>query len=466
MRLGRGERNAIVRGRRRLGTLAVAGSVASGLGAVKAGVVQGAPALTALAPAKAAAAAAAPTVVREDVAQRTERSRTWLLSNGSRRTELSATPVHYRVGTAWQPVDSTLITRGTALGPKAGPVGISIPKAIETAPVKVAQGTESVAFQLRGAAARVTTSRSTARFIGARPGVEVRYEAKASSVKETLLLSSAAAGRTPFAFDLTPSTGMVPRLTSGGSVEITAGPGRRTFTIAAPWMRDARGVTSRGARYTLAKVATGRYRLTLALDQAWLQKAGRAFPVQVDPTTSVGRNVVCELRSGASANVEACSTNAAPVWVGRSGTTAYRALADFTSDTLGANVPREAIVRRATVTARYLDRMGDLPTRSVDVHELSRSFSGNASWSKATSAQAWTTPGGDVVAERDSRTALPATSKGATVSFPATRIVQGWLDGSVPQRGVMLKAADEALGHVDVLDDLRLVVDWNARTGR
>lgn len=136
--------------------------------------------------------AAGARVVREVEGDRTEGSRTFVLSDGSRKTELYPDAINYRDSNGeLQPIDNTLVRQSDgALTNKANPLSIKLPKTLSGDAVKVAHAGRSVTFKLRGAKAEASVHGAEATFKDALPGVAVVFEAKRRSLKETLILAS------------------------------------------------------------------------------------------------------------------------------------------------------------------------------------------------------------------------------------------------------------------------------------
>ena len=81
-------------------------------------------------------------------------------------------------------------------------------------------------------------------------------------------------------------------------------------------------------------------------------------------------------------------------------------------------------------------------TGVLDVHALTRSFSETtATWNRASSATAWTTPGGDYTAAASSVTGV--TDNPGWQSWTTTGIVQGWLADPATNHGLLVKMRDE-----------------------
>jgi RHS repeat-associated protein len=82
-------------------------------------------------------------------------------------------------------------------------------------------------------------------------------------------------------------------------------------------------------------------------------------------------------------------------------------------------------------------------TGQLDVHALTRSFSETtATWNRASSATAWTTPGGDYTPAAAS-SVTGVTDNPGWQSWTTTGIVQGWLADPTTNHGLLVKMRDE-----------------------
>ncbi len=263
-------------------------------------------------PVRAAAVGPAPEVP----ALRTEFSRTRRLAGGVLETTLSATPLHFRdTGGRWRAIDNRLERQPDgAFEVAANDVDVSIPDSA-TGEVRFGDDDETVAFSLVGAApASVDVTGGIAEYAEVRDDTDVAYEVDGRVLKETLTLTSADAPAI-HRFDVD-ADGLQPRLGENGDVSFVDGDGRQRLGFQAPWMKDAAGDISRGARYELERVG-GRDRVVLRLDADWLDDPVRKFPVVVDPTVYSGWEHVCEIRSGARSNTTGCDGALSESWVGR-----------------------------------------------------------------------------------------------------------------------------------------------------
>ncbi|WP_436532489.1 LamG-like jellyroll fold domain-containing protein [Actinoplanes sp. HUAS TT8] len=127
------------------------------------------------------------------------------------------------------------------------------------------------------------------------PSVDVELRTLTSSVKETLVLKSAASAR-EFVFPLT-LQGLTPRLNTSGELELLDNDGAVALLVPRPFMEDSSPVDAMGDRkksydvgYELVQV-DGKPALKVAVGDTWLDDPARVWPVRVDPTVYTGKTL-------------------------------------------------------------------------------------------------------------------------------------------------------------------------------
>ena len=235
---------------------------------------------------------ASPTVVREDVAKRTEYSSTYLLSNGSYRAVLSEVPVHFKDASgAWQSINPALVPAGNfgSYETAAAPVSVSVQNATATqAPVTLTSGSHEVSLSLLGASEENGLALGESdTFAGVAPATNETYTATGDGLEETLSLLSAAAPTT-FTYRIA-HPGLSMAQEPDGDWGLYA-PGATTpsFELGCLTVSDAsRDAASMpafcdGARQVVTPGA-GASTVTITIPRAWLSDPARAWPVTVDP---------------------------------------------------------------------------------------------------------------------------------------------------------------------------------------
>ncbi|MDQ1500885.1 MAG: hypothetical protein QOI86_4225 [Actinomycetota bacterium] len=255
-----------------------------------------------------------PTAIAEVVEQETAKTRVFRNDDGSLTIDESATPVNHKgKDGAWVPIDNTLrpvtrpgwvatsgndwtvgfgpLSQGLELSTTAGTVSVipAFPNGTAsgaTAPAVVSPQGEVGPFTAQDRLTRrAVPAPSNVTYKAAQPGVDLRYEVRATGVKEEIVLANRAAG-SQFAFDV---TGAELALREDGGIALGGKIGD-LFSIPAPavFRADGSDVTEEsGARYAIDRAARGASatRLTVSIDPEWLaQQDGASFPLVIDPT--------------------------------------------------------------------------------------------------------------------------------------------------------------------------------------
>jgi len=262
-----------------------------------------------------------------------------------------------------------------------------LPAVLGGKPVRLEAGCRSIAFALRDARGTAEVSGSAASYADALAGVSVRYDAQAQGVKESLVLANARAARS-FAFDVTASAGLTPRLRAG-VIELRDAEGVVRFTMAAPYLQDAKGKRSHRVKYALKRAPRG-WTVTVSAEDRWLDDPDRAWPVVLDPTVYPGVISRCILDQ-----TQPTTNLCALPYVG-AGSATVGALSQTPSllrfDVQSA-IPADAEILQGTMITKLRSQQTTTP-KTVFAHPVTRDWSG-PTWNNATSATAWTAAGGD-----------------------------------------------------------------------
>ncbi|MBP2322765.1 RHS repeat-associated protein [Kibdelosporangium banguiense] len=228
-----------------------------------------------------------PKLSREVPEARGASHRTYDNPDGSRSTEFSVDPVHYRKPDgSWAPVGTKLTPAdGGGWRNTADAVNLRLAEWADARDVATIglDAEHAISFGLNGATH--TAGRAdgdTVTYPGALAETDLRLQAKAGSVKEILVLRSPKAPRS-FVFPLHLS-GLSASM-AGGKVVLTDSSGKPRGVIPPGFMNDTgqRPATSTGVRYELVKAGDAPA-LQVTLDSAWLDAPERVYPVEVDPT--------------------------------------------------------------------------------------------------------------------------------------------------------------------------------------
>lgn len=391
---------------------------------------------------------------------RTENSRTYRRPDGSMQARISTTPLNYRDASgAWKPIDNELRTLPNgSLENRASSFKVRLP-AKAAGDVRVAHDGHTLGFSLAGAGEVAPDhDGAEATFADAIPHVDVEYEIRGTSLKETLALDSSAAPATyTFALDA-PDLQAVAE--PSGGVAFRDASGHERFRFGAPWMQDAAGTLSRDAEYVVIEVG-GVQSVELRLDKTWLEDPERQYPVRVDPTVGGEPQRGCQLISGSQANVSECSEEPW-TWIGRYEEELYRSL--VTIPPLEEIIEPETLVTDASLNF-WFDEQTEEDPADIDLYGVTRASDGNATWNRATSSTAWSTPGGDLMVAAESAQTLAPEHIEVLTGMGATRLAQGWVDGADSVREMVIKAAHEEVEHADLIGAFEIIIDYRYRTG-
>lgn len=374
-------------------------------------------------------------------ALRTRNSRTFTSPQGGRVARVYASAVNYRdQHGGWQSIDNNLRRSGAVFRNRANQYRAALPADLSKGPIRVEEGDDWVAFHLRGARGRGIAKGDALSFADAVKGVDVRYESRSDSLKESLVLAGPRSQRR-FVFDLSMSRGMRPHLRKGGDVALVDRHHKVRMALAAPSMDDAEGTHSAAIRYGLQRI-DHRWRLTLAPHGSWLRQSKRAWPVTIDPQVVPAATGDCTLSSN-QANVSLCADPTLQVGnplTGISPTDPPQRRAIVKFDVAGA-VPAGADVQAAAVNLFFASETKP-SAQAVGAYRITRANSNAATWNTADGVTPWTTPGGDIAGTVDCDPCPVLGGSGAQpgsfVALGVRRMVDDWSKGITPNYGMLL----------------------------
>jgi RHS repeat-associated protein len=388
---------------------------------------------------------------------RTTKSRTFAAPDGTYVTRTYPVPVNFRDGRGrFQPIDNKLVpvgaaghAHGFAFENAANAYKSFLPENLGS-PVLVSAHGSWVSFRTVGADAGASASGSTGTYSGALPGVDAAYMATNDSLKETLTLADANA-RSSFDYLVHASRDLRPRRLRNGSIAFANRHGRVIYALPAPFVYDKAQHADKASYDAVSQRLTRTHdgwRLRIAVKRSWLDAKSRQFPVTVDPTISYientadtrlhqsGANLDCYVRDGDGANNNLCGGT--QILVGWDGLTQRRSMLRFDVQN---SLPKGIHILDAELGLYLLDT-DNASSATVNLNRITRSgWTGGATWNKYDGTNAWTTAGGDF----DSTVAASNTvtdTVGWFKWFPR-QLVQGWIDGSIQNNGVVVKEATE-----------------------
>ncbi|HZA01467.1 MAG TPA: DNRLRE domain-containing protein, partial [Hyphomicrobiaceae bacterium] len=421
---------------------------------------------------------------KEIPSMRSGNSRTMATSNGY-VTDIFAGPINFKdsKGT-WQPIDDTLVAAGVsgyAAKNRANEYTALLPASL-TAPIRLILPSGTIEIGLVGASGAPTIKVNVATYANALPGATVAYEVQPESLKESITLVSALSPSL-FTYSLTLPANWSAKSNVRGGIDLKDSKGQLQAALVPPTMTDAARQT--GPVAMSLSTTSGLLTITVNADVKWLRGAGRKFPVVIDPTiwtqTYYFLGQDCDL-SSANPNTNLCSSYqyaGSTDFVGFNGADVDRAMYLFP---ILAGSP---IYDHTVPNANILDAELDLTLHSaqpsavpISIYPVTQSWSDTgATWNKADSTHAWTTPGGTVGAAISTLNVGPALSMYAFTGI--TQTIQNWVNGAAANYGLMIRAANESQGGTTVefnnqkfdtadVDDAgnpHLHVRWNAWGG-
>jgi RHS repeat-associated protein len=296
-------------------SLAVSGVV--GVGSVLVAASASAPAATPAAAGVAAAAPSAPaapaveTYARPDLASaqlaarllrhrvevtglEQEKSTTYVNTDGSLTSDLTATPTREQVNGAWQPVDTTLQVTPAGIAPRVAKIqstfsagGVASLYSVRTS------GTTSVSAAWPTKLPAPTLSGNVATYSNVQPGVDVVVTAGITGFDVSVVLKSRPTVAPVFQLPLTTVGGLGTARSSDGSLTFTDTSGKPLLLSGAPLTFDSSAITHPGTAArsgvsadTFGQVG-GKPTLTISPDASFLENPATVYPVTIDPPVNL-----------------------------------------------------------------------------------------------------------------------------------------------------------------------------------
>jgi RHS repeat-associated protein len=398
--------------------------------------------------------------VKELPGRSTATSNTYLLSDGSLETRLFQVPVNYRDEDGdWQPIDQTLQQSpdGSVVNGDNG-FDLHLPADLDQAPAKVSIGEDWVSeMPIAIGIAPAEVDEGVATYEAAGGAAELAFSGLSNGLKENIVLVDPSAPST-FHFQLDASEGVAPKLAEDGSVGFESAEGDLVASMPAPVMVDDAGSLAppEAVTYILEADSEGSWHLTVAADPEWLADPDRAWPVTIDPSVTIPAPALdCGIANQGFSETSFCGTSGWPILGVKA---AYKSSgADEFARTLLrfnlASIPKTASLTSATIGLYSLKTATNVT--KVDLYDVNQSWNQDATWKYFEShhnvSGEWKNPGGDFGKYMPTPTGLTTAERGGSQpgwwNFSSSNLswlVQRWLDGGVPNNGVLLKLAEES----------------------
>ncbi|MFJ6199592.1 LamG-like jellyroll fold domain-containing protein [Micromonospora sp. NPDC092111] len=236
----------------------------------------------------------------EVAGRRTETTQVFANADGTLTEEQALAPVRVRAGDRWVPVDLTLRRQADgSIAPVAHPRGLTFAGATagggEHEVASIGTGADRSGLAWTGALPEPVLDGRTITYPDVRPGVDLVFHAHATGYEQHVVVKDRAGLAQVRKLSLPLRTGKLTAVRDGmGGLVLKNGKGRQVGRAQTPLMWDAEVAPLSGERVNHAPVGlrtvaggTGRTVLELTPDPAFLARTDLAFPVTIDPPTSL-----------------------------------------------------------------------------------------------------------------------------------------------------------------------------------
>lgn len=401
------------------------------------------------------AQAEAPVEGKELPGRRTETSNTYLLPDGTMRTELFESPVNYRDEEGnWQPIEEGLeespagaITNGD------NSFDLHLPESLDNEAIRVSTGESWVAERPVGIGTEdAELEGRVASYESPAAGVSFQFRGLADGLKEDIVLEDPSAPST-LHFLLEASSGLTPTLTEAGAVEFRDQEGNLVTELPAPLMSDSADTPaiSDHVHYALEAAGEGRWQLAVEADPEWLEDPARVLPVRIDPTITVpAPSLDCAIANQSFSETSFCGTSGWPTLGLKAAYKSSSSADEYVRTLLKFNlaeIPKTASISSATVGI-YSPKEAQ-NTAGAQLYDANKKWTSGVNWKKWDGKQTWTTEGGDFGKNMPTPTTVTTAERGKGAGWWEFKdkslrwLVQRWVDGELANEGVLLKLSDE-----------------------
>ncbi len=376
-----------------------------------------------------------PKVVRELTDRRTETATHKLLSDGTVRAELSASPIRFKDDSGdWQPIITDLIP-GDSAGEMVS-ASTSVTASFDTqtpgkAPATLATSEYEVGLDMLGATegVRMVYGDKT-RYLDVVRDADLEYQPTLSGIKETIILKSAAAPST-FRFALNARGLEMRQDPFGGYALYAPDQSEPELSLSSLLVFDSSENTATepaicpDTTMTVAAAGDGSSIVTYEVSPEWLADPARVFPIMVDPTLS--RDLDTFVSSEYPTTNYNSSTELKCGYY--DGTTGHnRAYVGF--DT--SSIPSGSYVNDTNFKIRQFHQYYTNSTTTTYLGRLLYTFSTGTTWNTQSSVIG--SPG----AKTDMELSQSVTGRDVDVNWDVDAIVQSWLTSPATNKGFML----------------------------
>lgn len=385
----------------------------------------------------------------ELVWRRTATSRSFRLADGRVETFVYTSPVDYRVGGGWRPIDDSIVAsrrRGFAWVNAANDYRVYLPKRLNGSAVVVHSRGGWVSLRLVGASAVVgRVAGDSVTYSGVLPGVALTFMASPAGVNESLAVDPAGAASGPVRFLVAHSSGLDVRSAGPGALQVSGASG--VGFVLSPF--TARGVGAREEPPVVAPVrydpATGIAAVTPSGPASTPGLPSRPWVLDGLISPSPADTQDCYITSSNPDQSFCAGSVGAKIRVGWDGSYRRRGLLDFDlSGVPGGNPGIESatlnLYCEAATTTQFLD---------LEVHRVSSTWTNSATWNTRDGTNAWGAAGGEYrstdFADRSTNCSdIGWKVFGSSSSGTLGQLVQDWVSGTYPNDGLELLAVPDS----------------------
>ena len=378
-------------------------------------------------------------IVRELPELRTRSTRTYLTSAGTNVTRLWTGSVNYRDGGTWREIDNELERDANGLvRNRANRYALTLPADLAAQAVRLSADDASLAFRLQAAHGTPELAGAAATYRNALPDIDVRYDAQADGVKETLSLRSPEAAR-EFRFDLSFSDNLTVERAADGGLELKDEDGDIRFAIPAPVAWDAVTEDAPSTEVVEMTYVPRTQEVVLRASDAYVDDPDREFPISIDPWVTLptdGRDCTLSARSDEQGTSFCSSTSLHMGTVASPDNHDHTAVVDFDA---AERLPEHITILESFATM-YVKTETGTAWHEFAAHALARPFVVNeVSWLRASAATAWQRPGGDFNPTPAHLKWMGGGGANKKTFWPMPDQVQRWADGTEADWGLIFR---------------------------
>ena len=257
-----------------------------------------------------------------------------------------------------------------------------------------------------------------------KPGTDVYYETIHGAVKEYIVLKDSDVDR-DFQFTISCSGCEYKEGLDNKSAIYALNTSEERFSLGNLFAVDSKGVTCAGLSYLIDSFENGKVRVSFSIPETYLKDDERTFPVLIDPTILI---------SGSSSTYDTCIDQQYPT------SNYYLATSLWTGGLIGNNAMRSLIKfdLPSSINASQLTRATLRVQKREYQSPMVLGFRITTSWSSSTAT--WNNqPGCDT----SCFTSLCSSDGGDWYRMDATDLVVGWLNGTYSNYGFLLRSVSE-----------------------